>query len=99
MSNRYAINKGVNQPIEFRGLKSQYIWWLAMGLALLVLLFSLLYICGVHVITCLVVVFALGTALFVWVYKMSNRYGQYGLMKKTARKYVPDVIKCEGGFK
>ena len=32
MSNSvYKVNKGINKPIEFRGLKAQYIWWLGGG--------------------------------------------------------------------
>ena len=28
----YKINKGINKPIEFKGLKAQYIWYLGGGL-------------------------------------------------------------------
>ena len=30
MSSVYTINKGVNKPIEFKGLKAQYIAYLAV---------------------------------------------------------------------
>jgi hypothetical protein len=29
----------------------------------------------------------------MYVYKLSRTYGEHGLMKKVARKSVPDVIK------
>jgi hypothetical protein len=41
----------------------------------------------------LFVIVALGTALFLYVYRLSHRYGEFGLMKKIARKAVPKVIK------
>ena len=31
-SSIYGINKGVNRPAEFKGLKAQYIWYLGGGL-------------------------------------------------------------------
>ena len=43
----YKINKGINKPIEFKGLKAQYIWFLAGGILLLMFLFAVLYISGV----------------------------------------------------
>ena len=94
MSNSvYQINKGINKPIEFKGLKAQYIWWLGGGLVALLILFAILYICGVNVIICLAVIVSLSTGLFIYVYKLSRIYGEFGLMKKVAKKGVPKVIK------
>ena len=39
----YQINKGINQSIEFKGLKAQYIWYLAGGLVILLIVFAVLY--------------------------------------------------------
>ena len=47
-SSIYGINKGINKPIEFKGLKAQYIWYLGGGLAGLLVLFGVLYISGVN---------------------------------------------------
>jgi hypothetical protein len=46
MSSVYNINKGINQPIEFKGLKAQYIWWLCGGLVCLLILFAVTYVSG-----------------------------------------------------
>ena len=94
MSNAvYQINKGINKPIEFKGLKAQYIWYLGGGLVALLILFSILYICGVNVYLCLFLVVSGASTLFMYVYKLSRKYGEYGFMKKIARKAVPKVIK------
>jgi hypothetical protein len=94
MSNSvYQINKGINKPIEFKGLKAQYIWYLGGGLVALLILFAIIYICGINIFICLALVVSLGTALFMYVYKLSHTYGEYGLMKKVAKKAVPKVIK------
>lgn len=89
----YQINKGINKPIEFKGLKAQYIWYLGGGLVALLIIFSIFYICGFNVYLCLLIILSGGTALFMYVYKLSRKYGEHGLMKKMARKIVPKVIK------
>jgi hypothetical protein len=53
----YKINKGINNPIVFKGLKGQYIGYLAIGL--LLLLFAILYILGVNMFVCLGLVLSL----------------------------------------
>ena len=94
MSNTvYTINKGINRPIEFKGFKAQYIWYLGAGLLSLFILFAVLYIAGLHPFLCLSIIFILGTTLVVYVSRLSNKYGQHGLMKKKARKKIPRVIK------
>lgn len=90
----YNINKGINKPIEFKGLKAQYIGYLGAGLVVLLVLFSILYITGVNMFICLGLIITLGTVLFMFVYKISNQYGQYGLMKRAARRSIPSNVVC-----
>lgn len=99
MSSVYQINKGINKPIEFKGLKAQYIWYLGGGLVALLILFAVLYICGVNIFFCLFLILCIGLALFMYVYKLSRTYGEYGLMKKMAKKAVPKVIKNYSGVR
>lgn len=49
----YQINRGVGKPVEFKGLKAQYIWYLGGGLVALLVLFAILYIAGVPIFLCL----------------------------------------------
>ena len=74
MSSVYKINKGINKPIEFKGLKAQYIAYLAVGLITLLVLFAILYIAGVNMFICLFLILALGVVLFMSVYGMSIKY-------------------------
>ena len=89
----YTVNKGINRPIEFKGLKAQYIWYLGGGLLALLILFAILYICGVNTFICLLIIVVAGTGLFMHVYKLSRRYGEHGMMKTLARRSVPSVVK------
>lgn len=93
MASVYKINKGINKPVEFRGLKAQYIWYLGGGLLGLLLLYAVLYLCKVNTYVCLIIIIGLGAGLFMYVYKLSNRYGEHGIMKKAALRGVPKVIK------
>lgn len=92
MSSVYSINKGINRPIMFRGLKGQYIGYLAGGLVSLVVLFAILYISGVNTYACLLVIFGLGTTLVYSVSRLSHSYGRFGLMKKQTKRQLPDYL-------
>ncbi len=95
MSNSvYKINKGINKPIEFKGLKAQYIWWLGGGIVILLLLFAILYIAGINGYISICIVGLAGVGVFIFVFKLSSKYGEHGLKKKMARRNIPSVIKC-----
>ena len=89
----YKINKGINKPIEFRGLKAQYIWYLGGGLLVLLIVFAVLYICGVNTFICLGAILIAGTGLFMYVYRLSHKYGEHGMMKSIAKRSIPSVVK------
>ena len=89
MGTVYQINKGLNRPISFRGLKAQYIAYLSAGLVVLLLGFTVGYILGLPLVVLLPVTGLLGAALFVAVTSLSKRFGRYGLMKYLAAKKVP----------
>ena len=93
MSSVYSVNKGINKAIEFRGLKAQYISYLAGGLVALLIGFAVLYICGVNTYICIVLIGGLGTGLVMTVFRMSHKYGQYGLLKRNAKRGLPRYLK------
>mgnify|MGYP003642634517 CR=1 FL=1 len=89
---KYTINKGINKPIEFKGLKGQYIGYLAAGLGFTLLGFAVAYVMGVSMYLCLALSVVLATADFVLVFQLSATYGEHGLMKKIAQNQVPDCV-------
>jgi len=93
MSLVYSINKGINKPIIFRGFQGQYIAWLAGGLVVLLLGFTVLYVAGVSLILLLPLVFICGGGLFVGVSHLSKRFGQHGLGKFLAKRGMPDYLR------
>ena len=89
----YQINKGINKSIEFKGLKAQYIWYLGGGIIGLMILFAILYIIGINSFLCVGFILLMGTFLFLYIYKLSNKYGEHGMMKKLAKRSVPGLLK------
>jgi len=94
MSSVYKVNKGINQSIEFKGLKAQYIWYLGGGIILLLILFAGLFIIGLPSFLCVGLIGVLGTLLVVKTYSLSRKYGEYGMMKALARRQLPKNVKC-----
>lgn len=90
----YQINKGINKSIEFKGLKAQYIWYLGGCILTLLIVFAILYIIGVNTFVCIGLILIAGTGSVIKIYSLSNRYGEYGMMKKLARRHTPHTIKC-----
>jgi hypothetical protein len=91
----YTINKGINKSIEFRGLKAQYIWYLGGVVVVGMVVFAILYISGVSAYLCVPLVLGLGTIGVLRVYRLSHRYGEFGLMKKRAQQSVPKVVRTQ----
>ena len=93
MQKQYTINKGINRPIEFKGIRAQYIIYLALGLVALLLLFAILYLIGVSLYIILPVVGTAGVMLYSFVNKYSRKYGVHGVMKQAAYRQLPKALK------
>lgn len=89
----YQINKGVSRPMVFKGLKAQYIAYLAIGLVLLLLSFAILYISGLSILVVMPLIMILGTSLFMVTFRLSNRFGEHGLMKYLSKRGLPSYIR------
>lgn len=88
----YQINKGAGNPIEFKGLKSQYLFIFAGGLVAVLLAVIILYVVGVNQWICIPFGVISGS-LLVWVtFRLNTRYGEHGLMKLLAEKRYPRYL-------
>jgi len=95
MATVYEINKGINRSVEFKGIKAQYIIYLAVGLVLLLLLFALLYAIGVKLYVCIAIVVLGGVGFVMFIQHCSRVYGEHGLVKKMASKRLPSSIRSQ----
>ena len=74
----YIIHKGVQRPIEFKGLRGQYIVYAGALLVADIVLFAVLYLIGLNSYVCLGIVGSLGSLGIRQLYRFSHRYGEYG---------------------
>jgi len=88
----YTVTRGINKPLEFKGLKAQYIWHLGGSVVGVLVFYGVMHLSGVNDYLGLPVALGLGGLLIARVYRMSKRYGQYGLMKRNARRMVPKAL-------
>ena len=88
----YPVNLGIGKPVEFKGLKSQYLFIFAGGLLAVFVVFIILFMAGVNQWVC--IGFGVTAALLlVWqTFRLNERYGTHGLMKIAARKRHPRFI-------
>lgn len=92
MGSVYQVNKGINRSIEFKGIRAQYLGYLAVGMLLLFLLFATLYVLGLWIWFCIGIVGGLGGGLYLLVTRLSHRFGRFGLMKYFARRALPNYL-------
>lgn len=91
----YILNKGLNQPLEFLGLRAQYIWYLGGCVLGCLALFVVLYVIGLPSFICVVFAFVSGGGGIIFVYNLNDKYGQHGLMKLYAKKSMPNSINID----
>ena len=93
MATVYEVNKGINKSIEFKGIKAQYIVYLALAMVLSLLLFAVLYVCGVNLYCVLGIVLVEATSTINLIHRFSRKYGENGLKKQMAAAKLPKAIQ------
>ncbi|GAB3307690.1 DUF4133 domain-containing protein [Hymenobacter tenuis] len=89
---QYPLNKGINKPVEFKGLLGQYIFYLLGGLGGVFLFFIGIYVAGVNTYLAVALALGLGFAWTTRVFQLNARYGEHGAMKLRARQRQPRLI-------
>ena len=88
----YPVNRGIGKPVEFKGLKSQYLFIFAGGLLAVFVVFIVLFMAGVNQWLCIGFIVS-ASLLLVWqTFRLNAKYGTHGLMKAAARKRHPRFI-------
>ncbi len=85
----YTINKGIGKSVEFQGLKAQYLFIFAGGLLALFVLFVVMYMAGVNQWVCIGFGTVSASILVGMTFKLNERYGEHGLMKRLAKRQHP----------
>ncbi len=88
----YSINKGIGKSVEFKGLKSQYLFLFAGGLLAVFVLFVILYMIGIDQWIC-IGFGVIAASVLVWMtFNLNAKYGEYGLMKLMAKRQHPRYL-------
>lgn len=88
----YSINRGIGKPVEFKGLKSQYLFIFAGGLLSVFVLFVIMYMVGIPQWFC-IGFGVIAASILVWqTFAMNAKYGEHGLMKVGAVKSHPKYL-------
>jgi Domain of unknown function (DUF4133) len=88
----YFVNKGINKAVEFRGLKAQYIGYVVGVLLGSLVLYGVLYVCGLSGYVCVPLTLGIGGYGVMRVLRLSKKFGQHGMMKWQARRSVPKAL-------
>ena len=94
----YKVNKGINKPVEFHGLKAQYLVYFFLGLVGVFLAFTILYLLGLNLYACAAFAFVAAGGLVHFIFKWNRVYGQHGLMKRSAAARRPDYLVNRGKY-
>lgn len=86
------INKGVGKSVEFKSLKSQYLFLFVGGLLAVFVLFVILYMVGIDQLIC-IAFGVISASVLVWLtFHLNAKYGEYGLMKVFAKRQHPRYL-------
>ena len=88
----YNVNKGIGKSVEFKGLKSQYLFIFAGGLLSVFVVFVIMYMIGIDQWICIGFGVIAASALVWFTFKLNAEYGEYGLMKLTAKRQHPRYL-------
>ncbi|HIB8181413.1 TPA: DUF4133 domain-containing protein [Elizabethkingia anophelis] len=90
--NTYHINKGIGNTVEFKGLKTGYLFVFASGLLIVLLLIIILYMADINPYVCLFLGITSGSILIWKTFALNKKYGEHGLMKLWAKRKHPRYI-------
>lgn len=88
----FEINRGVENEIEFRGLRGKYVYYTALGIGLSIFLGIFLSIFGLpNFIMVVFVTTGIGGSTY-WGYNENKKYGKWGRTKLEAQSKLPKVL-------
>lgn len=88
----FPINRGIGKSVEFKGLKSQYLFIFVGGLLAIFVLFVVMYMIGIDQWICIGFGVVAASVLVWQTFALNGKYGEYGLMKLQARRSHPAYI-------
>ena len=94
---KYPVNKGIGRPVEFKGLKAQYLFLFAGGLLAAFILFVILYTAGAGQWLCIGFGITAASAVVWLTFRLNAKYGEHGLMKLGAARIAATNFRPQTG--
>lgn len=88
----YNVNKGIGKSVEFKGLKSQYLFIFAGGLLSVFVVFVIMYMVGISQWVCIGFGVISASVLVWFTFRLNAQYGEHGLMKMLAKRQHPHYL-------
>ena len=90
-----SIPKGLDRPIEIKGLKGDCIAYATASFIALLLAFAFLYLIKVPMLIRLTTIGAAAVVLIYRINRINKRYTPHGGMKRFASKWIPPSIRAD----
>lgn len=88
----YAIHRGVDNEIEFRGLRGMYFYYAAVGLIVSVFVTLFSYILGLPILLAILLLAVGAGGTLAWCYTQNGRYGRWGAVKQQVQRHKPSFV-------
>lgn len=88
----YSIYRGVDNEIEFRGLRGQYFYYAAGGLIASVFFTLFSYILGLPILLAILFLSLGAGGTLGWCYTQQGRYGRWGAVKQQVGRLKPGFV-------
>jgi hypothetical protein len=91
----YKVNKNIDRPLVFKGLKDQYIYYYLGVVVFSFFLFAILNSTGVGTLPTLLITGTIAMGGIKGVTIISDRFGKDGLKKYLAKRNIPKHLQVE----
>lgn len=91
----YSINKGIGKGPEFKGLKGRWMYLMAGGLVLVIMLGFVIQLSGLNPYLGLAISAGKAGILIYFVRHYNQKFGEFGLSKLVAQRKRPKYMKAK----
>ena len=88
----YIIHRGVDNEIEFRGLRGKHFYYAAICVIATLFLGLFLYIMGLNPLLTLLCLGIGGSGAMWFIFRNNKRYGRWGDVKQTVQAQKPNFV-------
>ncbi|TAE39252.1 MAG: DUF4133 domain-containing protein [Runella slithyformis] len=94
----FPVFRGVDNEIEFKGLRGKYFYYAAVGIVVSIFLTLFLYIIGLNPLLAIsVLLLGAGSTLF-YTYDANKRHGRWGTVKLAVKNQKPFFVYQNRSF-